>query len=267
MATFRAGIKPMPWALQPQITEAPEMWRGAKFCMPVWEGAGLPRNIATPRKPLDVISDRIFANFPSWVPTQGGLAVDVTNQGAFDFREAHKDLVGLSQVTMVVILKSDATATDEGIVYSDLGSTSDDRPFNIRYDSQGFSGGGTNLIKYAMVAESGGVKSFSVGESANNTQTTEVQHLVIRWKSGTEVQLFINGVKDIPTFTPAAISGVTPPADADFQGIQFGVGRSNRLTASRMKILFGLIVGEYWSDELIRRHHSDPYAMLRPAGV
>ena len=99
-------------------------------------------------------------------------------------------------------VQSDLTDTDKGfIMLADSGS---DR-HGMRYDKAGGSGGGTpNVIKYGVATTGGNEED----ESSEGLQTTEWQHIVMTWKSGTGLQLWINGVLDGPTFDAGAVTGL-----------------------------------------------------------
>ena len=114
---------------------------------------------------------------------------------------------GLSSFSISMFIKSDVISTNNGFFRAKTVSTSND-DFTIRYDSAGFSGGGTNVIKYAVEITSG----VSAGESASNVQTTDLQHIVMTWTSGEAVKLYIDGVETTPTSAPASRTGTTTAA-------------------------------------------------------
>ncbi|HSN70009.1 MAG TPA: LamG-like jellyroll fold domain-containing protein [Steroidobacteraceae bacterium] len=81
----------------------------------------------------------------------------------------------------------------------------------MRYDQAGASGGGSNLMKVAC--DNTG-KTNQGYESANNTQTTAFQSMILAWEAGDRERLYINGVEDTPTYAPATGSGVTVNANS-----------------------------------------------------
>ena len=63
--------KPAPWTLSPQLTDAPELWRGCFFCVPMWEGTGRPRDLFG----HEIVGEASSSVVP-WVIGQGGLATN-----------------------------------------------------------------------------------------------------------------------------------------------------------------------------------------------
>jgi hypothetical protein len=116
--------------------------------------------------------------------------------------DAENYLNGLSSVTLSMWVKSDMTATDSGFVLTDTPTGHDDR-LGARYDKDGLSGGGSQVIK-ASISTTGGDVSL---ESAGNVQTTSWQHFVLSWSDGNPLKLYIDGVETVYTHSPAALSG------------------------------------------------------------
>ena len=105
---------------------------------------------------------------------------------------------GWSAYTVISWIKSDLTNSDQG--WFGLGAPNgSDRFCGPRYDANG-TGGGTNLLKFALYIDTGGPSADAVVESANNTQTTNVQFVVGRWQSGSAPQLWLDGVQSTPTY-------------------------------------------------------------------
>lgn len=129
---------------------------------------------------------------------------------------------GLSAFTLSVWVQSDLTNIDKGIFHTIQPNGNDD-VLTIRYDSAGAYGGGTQVIK-AGVTVSGNVQQT---ESQSNVQTTNWQHLLMTWTSGDDIEFYINGVPDVPTFKGALQSGLISGANTVLVGTganQFDTG-------------------------------------------
>ncbi len=133
----------------------------------------------------------------------GALRLDGSASSAEDADGADY-INGLEEFSVSVWVKSDTAPHDFGIFHGIDPAGADD-VFTLRYDSASwdFKGGGTNLIKAGISTTSGDQRY----ESANNTQTTEWQHIVLTWKSGEVLSLYIDGVLDEPVFNSAAAQG------------------------------------------------------------
>ena len=132
--------------------------------------------------------------------TAGGSAQDLNlASGTF--------LNGLSGCTVVLWIKSDATSTDKGMLFTNASPPNGtDQAIGCRYDAAGASYGGTSVIKLSIDA---GTKTNSGYESASTVQTTALQCLIFSWASGGQEELWIDGVLDTPTGRAAAYSGTT----------------------------------------------------------
>ena len=74
----------------------------------------------------------------------------------------------------------------------------------MRYDASGAAGGGNpNVIKVGITTTAGIIQL----ESASNVQTTDPQHLVMTWKSGEQIQLYVDGVATTPTYVSGPVIG------------------------------------------------------------
>ena len=121
---------------------------------------------------------------------------------------------GLNAFTLSLWIKSEHTNTDRGFVFP-KNPNGEDEIFSIRYDADGISGEGKNVIK-AGITTTGGNQLY---ESASSVQTTEWQHIALTWRSGRGITLYINGLLDQPTFNSPATSGHITGAEALFIGI------------------------------------------------
>jgi serine/threonine protein kinase/tetratricopeptide (TPR) repeat protein len=110
-------------------------------------------------------------------------------------------LNGLDALTVCLWIKPNKIGTDKGFIIFEDPQTHDRR--GMRYDKDGSTGGGSNLIKVGITSTGGHVHV----ESSDNTQTTTWQHLAITWSSGTIPTLFINGMSNTPKWTEPAQIG------------------------------------------------------------
>jgi len=98
---------------------------------------------------------------------------------------------GLSALSMVAWIKSDVTGTDKGWLI--MGDPSDqDRLNSMRYDNIGAVTGNNNCLKGGILLSPGNIEHSA--ETIANIQTTNWQHCVFRWKSGTDINWIIDGV-------------------------------------------------------------------------
>ena len=127
-------------------------------------------------------------------------------------------LNGMDEVTISVRVQASEIGTDRGIFDGDAERGGDDN-LMMRYDAQGFDGGGANVIK-ASVTTTGGTMTL---ESASNVQTTDPQHLVMTWKTGEDLKLYIDGAQTSPT----AVSGTASGTITGIEGLLLGLGPKN----------------------------------------
>ncbi|WP_158853864.1 LamG-like jellyroll fold domain-containing protein [Halorhabdus sp. CUG00001] len=106
-------------------------------------------------------------------------------------QNADEYLNGRSAVTISVWVRSNVTGTDHGILTTAAPDDTDDY-LGLRYDEDGWAGGGDDLIKGAVSVD-GRVVQF---ESSSNVQTTDWQHVVLTWESGERPRLYLNGSED-----------------------------------------------------------------------
>jgi len=140
---------------------------------------------------------------PAWMPGKIGLALNF--DGSDDYIDCGNGafLNGLSAFSISAWVKSDVTTVDAAIW---CGQDSD--TMVLRYDKQGYEGGGSNVILFYFQTTTGGVNRY---ESASNVQTTDWQHIVAIW-NGSDLKMYIDGIEDSPTFKNPG-TGVSTNAD------------------------------------------------------
>jgi thioredoxin len=131
---------------------------------------------------------------PKWVAGQIGGALEFGGGGERVVDEdAENYLNGLDAVTISIWIKSNETNSDRGFI---IGEEPDrrDHLMTMRYDAEGVIGGGTNLLKMAVVFPNDEQQL----ESSNNLQTTEWQHVALVWSRNEQLKFYVNGELDTP---------------------------------------------------------------------
>ena len=123
------------------------------------------------------------------------------SSGQLEDADGESYVNGLTAFTLSAWVNADATGTDDGIVIAKSPDGADD-VFGVRYDADGFGGGGTDLIKAGIDVDGTTVQV----ESASGVQTTGWQHVVLTWQSGGQLRIYVDGTETTPTYT----SGGTP---------------------------------------------------------
>ena len=114
-------------------------------------------------------------------------------------------LNGLTEIEICAQIKSAAAGVDARIIAQGPHTGAQgDHGVLVTYDSSGFQGGGSNVIT-AVLATTAGVVRI---ESASGVQTTDIQHVAIRWASGSQIQMEINGEVTDPTWAGTIVNGV-----------------------------------------------------------
>lgn len=129
--------------------------------------------------------------------------------------------------TVSMWVNADNDGTDDGLLdtVADGGDGQDDE-LGLRYDSSGFAGGGEDSFKASVRTRAGvGADTYSY-EYESDVQSTDWQHVAMRWEAGEPVALFVDGeqlsVRDGPGATAAG--GVIEPDLLEFVAI----GRSQK---------------------------------------
>jgi len=125
-------------------------------------------------------------------------------------------LVGADAVTVSLWVKSNLTNVDRDIFDTDASPDGGDNKLSLRYDKDGWAGGGTSLVKGAIDTTDGSTNF----ESTSNTQTTSWQHLVLVWYSGSDPVLYIDGEVDALSDQGSVLGGTVDGVDR----IIFGLG-------------------------------------------
>jgi len=151
---------------------------------------------------------------------------------------------GLGEFSIFVVIKSNATNTDNGFLFHRYPPNGSDDGLCLRYDAAGANSGRSNLIKSGLLGNTGGNQI----ETNNNTQTTNRQTLTIRWASGGRLYSFINGTPD-----DSSNNNVTGPLSG-LSEIVIGKGAKNNNVNSGWDGYIGSIIfyKNQYPDDTIR---------------
>lgn len=108
----------------------------------------------------------------------------------------------LDELTIFFVIESDEVNTDRGFWITEAPSGTD-RYFSMRYDDAGDNGLADNVITVGMRD----LSPAFVMESFVDAQTTSGQIVMLKWKSETTYDLYVDGVLSNPTFSTNIPSG------------------------------------------------------------
>lgn len=117
---------------------------------------------------------------------------------------------GGSELTVSLFSYSDDSPSDGSIFGGEATTQSDDSRTGLRYDSDGFSGGESDIFKFSIETDSDDSQNESSGGSALY-QTW--QALAMTWESGQQPTLYIDGGEDTPSAGGGSVSGNLDLAD------------------------------------------------------
>jgi len=153
------------------------------------------------------------ADQPVFNSTGIGGKPAVTFNGSGSFLVDNDDynyINNLSDFNLIAVIQSESNSTDAGFFNTgEPGDGTDaDDGIEVRYDVDGYSGGGNELIKIGLNTDEGS----TAYESANGTQSLSPQILSSGWSSGAAIDLFINGTADNATYNGGPTGGLTDGA-------------------------------------------------------
>jgi len=135
-------------------------------------------------------------------------------------------LNGLSEFSISLWIKSNEINTDRGFIFGrNTGPQTFDLPLCIRYDKAGSRSGRDQVIKAVVQCDDG----HQGLESSEYLQTTDWQHLVMAWKSGEPMRLYVNGMQDEKAFRDYGTTDNEPPTGSTvgIEKLIVGKGASN----------------------------------------
>jgi hypothetical protein len=115
-------------------------------------------------------------------------------------------IAGLPAFTVSTWYESDNIGNNQGIYSLDDNgvAVNNDDYTRARFDSAGFEGSGTNVLKLVVRNEAG---EFQNIETATNDATTNWTLFHHRWSAGASQEALLNGAGTVNTYTAPAISG------------------------------------------------------------
>lgn len=124
------------------------------------------------------------------------------------FTDTFTGLNGLTAVTMSTWILSDDVGSEHGWL-TFITPNGSDGSCNIRYDSGGASGGGSNVVKAGI-----NIGNEHNVETISNVQEAGVwQHWVWRWSSGNDIMVFLDGVDVGDTVTGGNVGAIQNTTD------------------------------------------------------
>jgi hypothetical protein len=98
------------------------------------------------------------------------------------------------EFTLSMWVRADATGTDYGLLDTvDDGGDGDDDELGLRYDSDGWAGDGEDSFKASVAVREGFWYDSYSYEYESDTQSTDWQHVLLRWEKGGRLELFVDG--------------------------------------------------------------------------
>lgn len=164
-----------------------------------------------------------LTNGPTYSSDNGGSIVFDGTNDYVDFGSNGASAVnGLSEVTVEIWYKSDSVGNDTGLIFGGTSNTRDNG-ISIRFDSNGFSGSGTNVIK-AGFGQNNSETAANQIESSSNIQSTDWICITVVCDLQTSIKLYKNGVEDTPTYTES--DGGSASSISNCDGLVIGYGRN-----------------------------------------
>lgn len=120
---------------------------------------------------------------------------------------------GLSEFSVSVWVKADSLSRNDRGIFIATNPDGNDDVMGLRYDWYGYSSGGINGIKAGITVDTGTSDTIMQIESSSYVQTDEWQHLVLTWRSGEQLKLYVDGALDNPGSNSSAVSGTITGSD------------------------------------------------------
>lgn len=122
--------------------------------------------------------------------------------------DAELYLNGLSGVTVTAWVKSRQVGYDGGI-FAGIAKGAQDADLGLRYDVDGWGGGGSNVIKASLRTSAGSTQV----ETVSGQQSTGWQHLALVWQSGQSIRVYVNGTEAAKSYDEGPLSGTVSGID------------------------------------------------------
>jgi len=210
------------WAAARPSPQTPPPPESAFLLLPLDENEGILARDATGQG-----RDGLLAPSPAWAEGLSGSALDF--DGRYDrltLKHGAKDLEGLAALTISLWLRSDRTGVDRGIFDTRRWPSGHDDHLALRYDAAGWGGGGRSLLKAGLRTTAGSTQI----ESGSQVQTTGWQHVALRWQSGGEIELYLDGRHAPTSYSQGPLGGTV----TGIETLIFGRGPKGRAWDGRI---------------------------------
>lgn len=115
---------------------------------------------------------------------------------------------GWTEYTVASWIKSNEINSDHGW-FQMSAPDNRDRFGGVRFDESGIDGSGSNNLKFGLEISN----TEYIVESASNVQSTDLMFIVGRWKSGSPLEIFIDGELSIPSAQETGTGSLTSQDD------------------------------------------------------
>jgi len=210
------------WSIERPASAAAPPPEPTFLLLPLDEGAGIVAHDATGQG-----RDGLLEPSPARVDGPSGGALDFDGRDdRLTLTEGARELEGRSALTISLWLRSDRVGVDRGLVDTRRRATGHDDHLSLRYDAAGWGGGGTSLLKAGLRTTTGS----SQIESSSHAQTTAWQHVALRWESGGEIELYLDGRRDPTSYSQGPLGGTITGVET----LIFGRGPKGRTWDGRL---------------------------------
>lgn len=241
-------IKPPIWNVSPMLTAAPDLWRGVRLAVPLWE------------KQSDAVAELVQGAQGTatslaghWASSAEGPALEAFDTNArISFTNEQPYRVG-SSFTVIARIETAAVATDtqDAVVHKGVwGSGTNDNYVIFALDS-----GGTETIEFRFEESDNTKHTVSASHSAaGNVETIAATY------DGATLLLYRDGVEIDSLATSAAPTNNTADVNIGHWG-----GTPTNGTPYNGKIFYVIVADRPWSADELKQLADDPYVMFRPA--
>ena len=179
-------------------------------------------------------NDGILTNMTDNFDTANGgsLTFDGTNEIVDLGSDGAAIVNGLGELTLEMCFKASAISSDRGLIFGDTYANSRDNGFNLRFDDDGYGGGGNNVIKAGFGTNNSVSALGSSLESSSNIQSTDWMCISVVCDVGTSIDLYKDGLLDTPTWTTHNASTTSV---SNCSSLQIGRGAKSGLWSGRIQ--------------------------------
>lgn len=248
-----SATKPDAWTLSPQMTAAPNLWRGCRGLVPLWENSGVPYEIINgkPREAVDA------GGSVEWLVSSEGVARNYISDIVREDLEV--DSTGIKRWPFVGPLTYAAMAEVENTGGSQtLFGVSDDDGVSIYCQLAVKGSGGVPR----MVNRTG---AFQSADGTTNVVGDGLAHVFVGTlnnDASRSLEIFLDGVSEGTDTSDGDVSGT----DRASIGSISRNGANDNTDAFKGKLYWVAAWDRILSSSEIQSLSDDPFIMLRPAG-